>query len=62
MLQICLNKLTKDETDEDLNLMKFNKCLIVKLNLLDDSKCDGLEQALPARDCFNDDILADNCL
>jgi hypothetical protein len=33
------------------------------INLLgDDDACDGVEQALPARDCFNDEILLDNCL
>jgi hypothetical protein len=34
----------------------------ININLLEDEKCDCVEQALPARDCFNDEILADNCL
>jgi len=34
----------------------------INISLLEDEKCDGVEQALPARDCFNDEILADNCL
>jgi hypothetical protein len=32
------------------------------INLLENDECDGDEQALPARDCFNVDILVVNCL
>jgi hypothetical protein len=39
------------------NLFLFSS----SFHLLADDKCDGDEQALPARDCFNDDTLADNC-
>jgi hypothetical protein len=35
---------------------------LIDIYLPEGDKCEGVEQALPARDCFNDEILADNCL
>jgi hypothetical protein len=45
-------------------ILNQSSCIVLqlKLSLLADDKCDCVEQALPARDCFNDEILADNCL
>jgi len=44
-----------------INILFFSY-LILNINLLGDGKCECVEHALPARDCFNDEILADNCL
>ncbi len=55
--------LKSDKIDEELceiNNHSFYRKL--NINLLENDECDGDEQALPARDCFNVDILVVNCL
>ena len=44
------------------SILRFFFIFNININLLGDGKCDCVEHALPARDCLNDEILADNCL